>query len=98
MGSSFRVIIIGAGPCGLYMAKALHAAGIDFVVLERGPLDFIERGNHVLIWPHTARLFHQLNLYEEVKKCSYNLSYKMDIMKDGTIIESNDVWDKLREE
>ncbi|KAK3933623.1 hypothetical protein QBC46DRAFT_275413 [Diplogelasinospora grovesii] len=31
----FRVIIVGAGPVGLYMAHALMAANIEFVVLEQ---------------------------------------------------------------
>lgn len=97
VGSDFRVIIIGAGPCGLYMARALHAANINFVVLERGPLGFIERGNHVLIWPQTVRLFHQLDMFDEIKKRSYDLSSKMSIMRDGSILEDIDIFDTLRE-
>ncbi|KAI2621800.1 hypothetical protein GGR54DRAFT_639137 [Hypoxylon sp. NC1633] len=31
----FRVIIVGAGPVGLYMAHAMQRANIDFVVLEQ---------------------------------------------------------------
>lgn len=98
MAASFRVIIIGAGPCGIYMAAALHAASIDFIVLERGQFDFTERGNHFILWPHTARLLHQLGLYEELRTRSYDLSSKVDIMRDGTVMDSNEIWADLREQ
>jgi 2-polyprenyl-6-methoxyphenol hydroxylase-like FAD-dependent oxidoreductase len=32
---SFRAIIVGGGPSGLALAHCLHAAKIDYVVLER---------------------------------------------------------------
>lgn len=91
----FRVIIIGAGPTGLYMAKALTAADIDFVVLERGPKDFRERGNHLVILPHTARLFDQLGLFEEAKKRTYDLHSKIEMTRTGRVLSNFSVWDDL---
>lgn len=95
--SQFRVIIIGAGPTGLYMARALHAANIDFIVLERDPRTFRERGNHLLLWPHTARLLHQLGLYDEAKRRSYKLVSKCDMLKDGTVLSDYDIWKQLED-
>ena len=34
--SSKRVVVVGAGPCGLFSALALCEGGVDVVVLERG--------------------------------------------------------------
>lgn len=95
--SQFRVVIIGAGPTGLYMALALHAANIDFVILERGPPTFRERGNHLILWPHTARLLHQLGLYEDAKRRAYQLVSKCDRLKDGTILSHYEIWKKLED-
>lgn len=36
-----QVAIIGAGPSGLLLSQILHRAGIDSVVLERKPLDYV---------------------------------------------------------
>jgi 2-polyprenyl-6-methoxyphenol hydroxylase-like FAD-dependent oxidoreductase len=93
--SKFRVIIIGAGPTGLYFARALHLARIDFVVLERSPADFFERGNHVMLWPHSMRLLHQVGLYEAVKNRSYKLSSKVDMLGNGLVIDQYFIWDLL---
>lgn len=95
--AKFRVVIIGAGPTGLYLGRALYEANIDFIILERGPPTFRERGNHLLIWPHTARLLHQLGLYEDAKRRSYKLAWKCDRLKDGTVLNYYDIWQKLED-
>ncbi|CAG9996256.1 unnamed protein product [Clonostachys byssicola] len=93
----FRVIVIGAGPAGLYLARALGAAKIDYVVLERALSTFLERGNHLLLFPHTVRLLHQLGLYDEAKKRSYRLRRKVDITKSGYVLSDYSMWDLLEE-
>ncbi|KAI0389353.1 FAD/NAD(P)-binding domain-containing protein [Xylariaceae sp. FL0594] len=95
--TKFRVIIIGAGPTGLYMALALHAANIDFVILEKSPSTFRERGNHLLIWPHTARLLDQLGLYEEAKRRSYKLHSKRDMLSNGRTLRNYPMWQRLED-
>ncbi|CAH0047420.1 unnamed protein product [Clonostachys solani] len=93
----FRVIVIGAGPAGLYLARALGAAKIDYVVLERASSAFLERGNHLLIFPHTVRLLHQIGLYDEAKKRSYKLSGKIDMTKSGYVLSDYSMWHLLQE-
>ncbi|KAH7303054.1 hypothetical protein B0I35DRAFT_447286 [Stachybotrys elegans] len=95
--TKFRVIIIGAGPTGLYMAKALVAANIDFIVLEKGPSTFLDRGNHYLIFPHTCRLLHQVGLYDEAKNRSYELTAKCDLMSNGAVLSHYLVWSQLKQ-
>ncbi|KAJ8132105.1 hypothetical protein O1611_g1518 [Lasiodiplodia mahajangana] len=93
----FRVVIIGAGPTGLYMAHALHAAKIDFIILEKSPPTFWERGNHLLIWPHTARLLDQIGLYEDAKRRAYKLVSKHDMLSDGRTLSHYPIWQRLEE-
>ncbi|KAI1810576.1 hypothetical protein GGS20DRAFT_589387 [Poronia punctata] len=64
----FRVIIVGAGPVGLYMAHALEAAGIDYIVLEQQKKVVNYFGAMVFIWPLTVRLLDQIGLYEQAKQ------------------------------
>ncbi|CAI6089530.1 unnamed protein product [Clonostachys chloroleuca] len=93
----FRVIVIGAGPAGLYLARALGAAKIGYVVLERAPSTFLERGNHLLLFPHTIRLLHQIGLYDEAKKRSYKLRRKIDMTKTGYVLSDYTMWHLLEE-
>jgi 2-polyprenyl-6-methoxyphenol hydroxylase-like FAD-dependent oxidoreductase len=93
----FRVIVIGAGPAGLYLARALGAAKIDYVVLERASSTFLERGNHLLLFPHTIRLLHQIGLYDDAKKRSYKLRRKIDMTKSGYVLSDYAMWHLLEE-
>ncbi|KAI0836349.1 FAD/NAD(P)-binding domain-containing protein [Hypoxylon sp. FL0890] len=93
----FRVIVIGAGPTGLYVGRALYEAKIDFIILEKAPPTFRERGNHLLIWPHTARLLHQIGLYDEAKRRSYKLASKRDMLSDGRTLNDYPIWQTLED-
>lgn len=94
----FRVIIVGAGPTGMFMAKALSTANIDFVVLERGPRQSFQRGNQLILWPHTARQLRQIGLFDELRKRSYCFRDKVDLMKEGRVIGQSSMWKILEEE
>lgn len=96
--SKFRAIIVGGGPTGMYMAKALSMANIDFVLLERGPPTFLQRGNQILIWPHSSRLFRQVGIYDELLERSYSLTDKVDLNRDGTVIGEFPTWEFLEKE
>jgi 2-polyprenyl-6-methoxyphenol hydroxylase-like FAD-dependent oxidoreductase len=78
--SPFRVIIVGGGPTGLAAAHCLHAAGIDYVVLERRPKIVQPYGAALGLWPQGVRLLHQLHLVEAARKISspMHLSYHMN--------------------
>ncbi|KAI1810604.1 FAD/NAD(P)-binding domain-containing protein [Poronia punctata] len=68
--AAFRVIILGAGPVGLFTANALAAAGIDYIILERQPEVLRYRGALLVVWPPFLRSLDQLGLYEAVLKYS----------------------------
>ena len=36
-----QVVIIGSGPCGLLLGQLLHRAGIDTLILEQKPRDYV---------------------------------------------------------
>ncbi|GFF60405.1 3-(3-hydroxy-phenyl)propionate/3-hydroxycinnamic acid hydroxylase [Aspergillus udagawae] len=64
--SPFKAIIVGGGPIGLAAAHALHLADIDFVVLERRPAIFEDRGASLIVHPHTLRVLHQFGILDEL--------------------------------
>ncbi|KAI2622454.1 FAD/NAD(P)-binding domain-containing protein [Hypoxylon sp. NC1633] len=93
----FRVIIVGAGPNGLYMAHALAAANIDFVVLEQQPTVVRHQGALVIMWPQSARLFDQLGLYDEVKDRSFPMHSKADLLANGQVLDTVRMWEKIQQ-
>ena len=63
----FRVVIVGAGITGLVLANLLKRANIAFTLVEA--YDDIERpaGGSYGIWPNAARIFDQLDCWDEIK-------------------------------
>ncbi|KAI1455539.1 hypothetical protein F4805DRAFT_468721 [Annulohypoxylon moriforme] len=51
---NFHVIIVGAGPVGLYMAHAMEKAKIKYTVLEQRPNILNTQGHLLVSWPQTA--------------------------------------------
>ncbi|KAJ2977364.1 hypothetical protein NUW58_g7834 [Xylaria curta] len=82
----FRVIVIGAGPAGLFAAHALTAAGIDFVVLERQPEIVRFRGALLVLFPPLLRLLDQLGLYEAMLQQSTRMTTKTNFTYDGEFL------------
>ncbi|KAK7755450.1 hypothetical protein SLS62_002678 [Diatrype stigma] len=87
----FRVIIVGAGPVGLYLAGALSKANIDFVVLEQYHSISTNAGAGIIIWPHSVRLLDQLGLLDEMKKISGDFDNKTDLLQNGQVIRLSPV-------
>lgn len=92
----FRVIIVGAGPVGLYMAHALERAGIEYIVLEKQSSVLNFSGQLLFTWPQTVRLFDQLGLYEDAKKVAMPMHYKKRVYGvDGRVTSTNCFWDYM---
>ncbi|KAI1353661.1 hypothetical protein F5Y01DRAFT_275829 [Xylaria sp. FL0043] len=81
--SGFRVIVLGAGPAGLFTAHALAAAGIDFVVLERQREIVRYKGALILLWPPFVRLMDQLGMYEQLQNYATRFTTKTNFTHDG---------------
>lgn len=93
----FRVIIIGAGPVGIYMAHALSRANIDYIVLEQQSIILNFSGQLLFTWPQTVRLFDQIGLYEPIKEASIALHQKKRVYgKDGHIMTTSQFWDCMQ--
>ncbi|KAI1081712.1 hypothetical protein F5B20DRAFT_535040 [Whalleya microplaca] len=95
----FRVIIVGGGPVGVYMAQALSAANIDFVVLEQQAAivrpDAI-LGTVLFLWPHTARLCDQLGLLDKIKGPALSPLRKDKLLgNSGRVISRSYFWSSL---
>ncbi|KAH9427857.1 hypothetical protein MCOR02_011356 [Pyricularia oryzae] len=91
--SKFRVVIVGAGPVGLYMAHAMERADIDYVLLERRATVANPNGQLLLVWPHTARLFDQIGVYHDLARENIPMHRKKRVYGvDGTVTSWNRFW------
>lgn len=94
----FRVVIVGAGPVGLYLAHALSRANIDYIVLEQYDTVIRYQGAGVLVFPQTLRLLDQLGIYENVKQDLIIDHTLTDLLtSDGRVIKSAPLWAVLGE-
>jgi 2-polyprenyl-6-methoxyphenol hydroxylase-like FAD-dependent oxidoreductase len=91
----FRVIILGAGPVGLFTAHALAAAGIDFIVLEKQPEIVRHRGTLIVLWPPYLRLIDQLGLSKAVMKYSTPFSTKTNFTHSGEPLCGGHIFDGI---
>ncbi|KAI5867516.1 hypothetical protein GGS23DRAFT_612640 [Durotheca rogersii] len=96
--NEFRVIIVGAGPVGLYVAHSLSAANIPFVVLEQQPSVVNYFGAMVFTWPHTVRLLDQIGLYEAAKGVSVPIHAKKRVFGgDGSVLTTSNFWEHMHQ-
>jgi 2-polyprenyl-6-methoxyphenol hydroxylase-like FAD-dependent oxidoreductase len=92
------IIIVGAGPVGLYMAHAFALANIDFLVLEQQPTVLSFSGQLIFTWPQTVRLFDQIGLYEPIKESAIALHAKKRVYgEDGHVMTTSRFWDFMHE-
>ncbi|KAH8588211.1 FAD/NAD(P)-binding domain-containing protein [Bisporella sp. PMI_857] len=96
--SKFRVIIVGAGPVGLYLAQALSLARIDFIVLEQQSTITNFGGQLIFTWPQTVRLLDQLGLYTQVKEVGVEINEKKRVFGgDGHVMTSTRFWQDMKD-
>ena len=94
---TFRVVIVGAGPIGLYLAHAMERANIEYVLLEQHSTVLNPSGQLLFTWPQTVRLLDQLGLYEAAKKSAIPIHYKKRIYgHDGQVTSTNQFWDYVQ--
>ncbi|KAF6829566.1 FAD binding domain-containing protein [Colletotrichum plurivorum] len=96
--TEFRVIIVGAGPVGLYLAHALAAANIDFLVIEQQSSVLNYSGALIFTWPQSVRLLDQIGVMKQVQDASVHINAKARVFgQDGTIITISRFWELMRE-
>ncbi|CAJ2508340.1 Uu.00g133660.m01.CDS01 [Anthostomella pinea] len=96
--SNFRVIIVGAGPVGLYVANALQQANIEFVVLEQEKTVLKPAGQLLFVWPQTVRLFDQIGLLAPMQEAAFQLYQKKRTSGiDGRVTTTSNFWGFMRE-
>ncbi|XXG96263.1 hypothetical protein Hte_002544 [Hypoxylon texense] len=95
--ATFRVIIVGAGPVGLYLAHALSRANIDYLVLEQYDSVLRHQGAGVLVYPQTIRQLDQIGLYRKAKDY-IEIHTQTDLLaRGGQVIKSTGLWSILGE-
>lgn len=93
----FRVIIAGAGPIGLATGYALHAAGIDYVILEQRP-DLPKDGLTVMLMPPSTRIFDQFGIEEKARAVALPMQHKTNLEFNGNILSTSPLFDILKEQ
>ncbi|PTB41203.1 uncharacterized protein TrAFT101_006347 [Trichoderma asperellum] len=71
---AFKVIIIGGGPVGLFLANSLQAAGIDYALFEKRSAVAPTTAFGIFLMPQVTRMFEQLGLLESLKKVSHQMT------------------------
>ncbi|KAL4938561.1 hypothetical protein BDV06DRAFT_231691 [Aspergillus oleicola] len=91
--SPFRVIIIGAGPIGLFLAHALTLANIDYIILERHPSVLSDYGQIIFTWPQSVRLLDQIGLLEKAQRVAIPLRAKKRVYGcTGEVLTTSQFW------
>lgn len=93
----FKAIVVGGGPVGLAAAHALHLAGIDFVVLERRPTIFEDRGASLIVHPHTFRVLHQFGILDDLLPRSAELDHHLSFTADGHVFSEGKRYALIKE-
>lgn len=71
---AFKVIVIGGGPVGLFLANALQAAGIDYALFEKRSAVAPTTAFGIFLMPQVTRMMEQLGLLESLKKVSHQMT------------------------
>lgn len=86
----FKVIVVGGGPVGLTAAHALHAAGIDFVLLEQRSSMIEKSGASLVLDPTTMRVMSQLGLTGRLEPLAVQVGRTQSFTKDGHMFKDTD--------
>ncbi|KAI9730796.1 MAG: hypothetical protein M1818_008076 [Claussenomyces sp. TS43310] len=93
----FRVIVVGAGVVGLTASHCLQKAGIEHVVLERRDDVAPNEGASTAIYPHGARILHQIGCLEPVQRACVPCDRWLVRKPDGQKILDNGYFGYLEE-
>lgn len=70
-GMNFDILIVGAGPAGLCLARALSGHGLRIALVERQPLAALEHpdfdGREIALTQHSAQLMRRLGLWARIE-------------------------------
>ncbi|KAL4968650.1 uncharacterized protein BDV14DRAFT_196951 [Aspergillus stella-maris] len=90
---SFRVIDIGAGPRGLFLAHTLTLENIDYVILGRHPNLLSDYGQIIFTRRQSVRLLDQIGLFEKAQKVAIPLHAKKRIYGvSGEVLTTSRLW------
>lgn len=95
---TFKVIIVGGGPVGLYMAHAFERANIDYVILEQQDTVLNISGQLLFTWPQTVRLFDQIGLLADLENVALGIHHKKRLFgNNGQVTTTSNFWDAMQD-
>lgn len=95
--TSFRVVVVGAGIAGLIAAHTLRKAGIDHVVLEKGGEVAPPAGASIAIYPHGARILHQIGCLQAAKDACTLMERFVNRMPNGKVVVDSKFFQYIKE-
>lgn len=95
--SPFRVIVVGAGVAGLTASHCLQKAGIEHVVLERRSEIAPPEGASIAMYPHGARILHQIGCLEAAKSACVTCDRWWCRRPDGKAIMNNGFFNYVKQ-
>ncbi|KGO77075.1 Monooxygenase, FAD-binding [Penicillium italicum] len=97
MAHNFRVIVVGGGIAGLAASHALQKAGIDHVVLEQSRDAAPPVGASIAIYPHGARILHQIGCLEAAQAACRPCQRFITRGPDGRVLSDSGFFDNVKE-
>jgi 2-polyprenyl-6-methoxyphenol hydroxylase-like FAD-dependent oxidoreductase len=91
------VLIVGAGPAGLFLAHLLTCASIPYRILEQKPTPVENTGASLGLWPQSVRVLQQLptQLLEKLQGISAPLSNGQHLGATGDVLADRDLFKRL---
>ncbi|KAL7920149.1 hypothetical protein ACQKWADRAFT_315113 [Trichoderma austrokoningii] len=93
----FKVIIIGGGPVGLFLANGLQKCSIDYVLFEKRQTIPPTTAFGIFLWPQVTRMMHQLGLLDRLGKVSHPMTGIIHSAPSGEQLSADTIFSKTHQ-
>lgn len=91
---AFKVIIIGGGPVGLFLANGLQSSGIDYMLFEKRQTIPPTTAFGIFLWPQVTRMMHQLGLLDRLREVSHPMTGVIHSAPSGEQLSADAIFSK----
>ncbi len=86
-----KIVILGAGVCGLTTAIALHQKGFRHISIYERRKTANTLGAGIVLWANASKILHKLNLLEKVKNVGGRISKMKRLSKEEDFLGAVDI-------